>query len=225
MKPTKYALPLLLVVIVAVLAVGSASPAFSYRSWDTGCTDCHTSFTGDESTKPGNVWPEDKHVVHRSAMMDQDVPDSCGACHDQIGDDPLLNSSAGTAELPGLGCMGCHGVDPTPGTENNLWGAGLRLHHANANVGGDGNGLECVTCHPVDPLPMPEDILPAYYGLPTINVLDPCNPGGTENWTSDGLGLDNDGDLDYDADDSACTSIFADGFESDDTSAWSSTVP
>jgi PKD repeat protein len=46
-----------------------------------------------------------------------------------------------------------------------------------------------------------------------VNSKDPCNADGTEDWgtaspfdptTPDGLGLDNDGDLDYDGDDSDC---------------------
>jgi hypothetical protein len=175
------------------------------------------------STKPGNVWPDDKHNVHRSQMMTRINNESCEACHVQVGDDPLLNSSAGYDQLPGLGCMGCHGIDP--GTAEDHWGAGLRLHHTNANVGPDNGGLECANCHGDDPLPMPEDVLPAYYGGANINVLDPCNPNGTENWTSDTLGLDNDGDGVYDVADADCSSIFADGFESSDTSNWSATAP
>lgn len=196
------------------------SPASSYERWGDGCPDCHQDFTNDFSTKPNNTWPDDKHEVHRRDMMNS----LCGTCHVTNGDDPLLNFSGGTGLLPGLGCMGCHGIDPTPGTENNFWGAGLRLHHANANVGEDDSGFECIDCHDDDPLPVPEDVVPAYYGGTGINVFDPCNADGAENWTSDGLGLDNDGDGDYDGADADCP-VFTDGFESGDTAAWSTTLP
>jgi len=222
MRPLTY--HFLILVLFAGAALLLASPSSAYERWANGCPDCHNDFTDSTSTKPGNTWPQSKHTVHNSQMMVRDSPSSCRACHVNTGDNPLLNFSEGYGALPPVGCMGCHGVDPTPGTPNNHWGAGLRLHHANANVGTDDGGMECVDCHEDDPLPLPEDVLPAYYGGANINVLDPCNPNGSENWTSDTLGLDNDGDLDYDGADSDCP-LFTDGFESGDTSNWSTTAP
>jgi hypothetical protein len=110
--------------------------------------------------------------------------------------------------------MGCHE------------GVGLRLHHANADVGTDNNMEVCADCHS-DSAPPGEDTVPAYYGGTNVNVFDPCNADDAENWTPDGLGLDNDGDLDYDAADSDCgeAGFFEDGFESGDTTAWDATVP
>ena len=205
---------------LAALILLASTPAAAYERWGDGCPDCHNDFRDATSTKPGNVWPDDKHDVHRRDMMD----DLCGTCHVQNGDDPLLDFSGGTGVLPGLGCMGCHGVDPDPGNPNDLWGAGLRAHHANAGVGPDDGGMECVDCHDSDPLPIPEDAVPAYYGGFGVNITHPCNQDGSENWTSDGLGLDNDGDGDYDGNDSDCP-LFSDGFESGDTTAWSTTAP
>lgn len=196
-----------IVLLAATLWLGSATEVQAYSRWGNGCTDCHSNFRDSTSTKPGNIWPDDKHDVHRRQMMN----DLCGTCHVTNGDNPLLDSSAGEPGLPGISCMGCHE------------GVGLRLHHANANVGTDNNNEVCADCH-TDSAPPGEDTLPAYYGGTDVNVFDPCNEDGSENWTSDGLGLDNDGDLDYDAADTDCSS-FSDGFESGDTSGWDATVP
>ena len=188
----------LLFLCIALLFVLVASPSAAYQRWGDGCTDCH-DFFDEVSTKPGNVWPDDKHNVHRSQMMTRINNDSCEACHVQVGDDPLLNSSAGYGQLPALGCMGCHGVVPTPGTAEDLWGAGLRLHHASAGVGPDSQNMECLDCHGGDPLPMPEDVLPAYHGWSQYQRRRSLAiRTATENWTTDGLGLDNDGDGAYD---------------------------
>ena len=218
-----------LVFLAALVWLGTPDNASAYARWGDGCTDCHGSFLNSTSTKPNNTWPSSKHNVHRRTIISDTGEDYCGLCHVSNGDDPLLNESRGETGFLAVGCMGCHGVDPDPGTANNLWwGAGLRLHHANANVGTDNGGLSCVDCHDDDPAPLGEDAVPIYYGGTDINVLDPCNGDGSENWTPDGLGLDNDGDLDYDAADSDCSTsaaIFSDGFESGDLSAWSSTVP
>jgi hypothetical protein len=202
------------------LAAGALAPgARAYDYWSAGCRDCHTSFTDTVSVYPGNTWPDDKHNTHRNVMMNG----LCGACHVVNGDDPAMYTSRGETGLPGQGCRGCHGVDPTPGTANFNWGAGLRLHHANAGVGPDNGGLFCVDCHS-DPLPPPERTLPLYYGKTGVNVLSSCNADGSENWTSDGVGLDNDGDLLRDAADPDCP-LFADGFESGNTTRWSTVVP
>jgi len=203
-----------LATIAAVWFV-SAPPVTAYVTWTAGCTDCHSSFLDSTSIKPGNVWPASKHNVHRNQMLDSP---RCGACHTVDGDDPVLNFSRGETGLPGKGCVGCHGVDPDPGNPNAWWGSGLRLHHANSGI------AVCATCHTDDPAPMPEHIQPLYYGVAGVNVHRSCNDDGSENWTSDGLGLDNDGDLAYDGTDANCP-LFADGFESGDTARWSSAIP
>lgn len=107
--------PMIAIWCISAFWLGS-DPARSYERWGDGCPDCHQSFTNDYSTKPGNSWPGDKHNVHRRQMMNN----LCGTCHITTGDDPLLKASGGTGLLPGLSCMGCHGNDPTPGTENNF---------------------------------------------------------------------------------------------------------
>ena len=210
-----------LVFFTLILWLGSAQNVSAYSTWKGGCTDCHSSFKDAGSTKPGNAWLDDKHDVHRRQMM----TNLCGTCHIVNGDNPLLNESRGEPGLAGVSCMGCHGVDPDPSTPNNAWwGAGLRLHHANETVGTDDGDLLCVDCHDDDPAPLGENAVPIYYGGTNVNVYDPCNLDGSENWTTDALGLDNDGDLAYDNLDSDCP-FFGDGFESGDTSNWSLVVP
>lgn len=145
----------------------------------------------------------------------------------------LDDSAGGSSGFESIGCMGCHGVDPDPGNPNEFWGAGLRLHHTNAGVPADGNGKTCVDCHSGDPVPPREDVLPSYYFTPDNNhpdkPTDPCNPapGFPEDFAGMTFALDNDGDLLHDEADPDCGGgeIFTDGFESGDTSAWSSQVP
>ena len=210
-----------IILLATLLSLASVSDVGAYNRWGNGCTDCHSSFKDAASMKPNNIWPDDKHDVHRRQMM----TGLCGTCHVTDGDDPPLNSSRGEPGLSGIGCMGCHGVDPRPDIPNNTWwGAGLRSHHANSNVGLDNGNLACIDCHDDDPSPLGENAVPAYYGGTNVNVFDPCNLDGSENWTPDGLGLDNDGDLVYDNADSDCP-FFGDGFESGDTSTWSLVVP
>ena len=207
--------------LAVLLWIGSAQNVSAYLTWKSGCTDCHSSFKDAGSTKLNNTWLDDKHDVHRRQMM----TNLCGTCHVVNGDDPLLNESRGEPGLAGVSCMGCHGVDPRPDVaDNTWWGSGLRLHHANENVGTDDGGMLCADCHDDDPAPLGENAVPIYYGGTNVNVFDPCNLDGSENWTTDGLGLDNDGDLAYDNLDSDCP-FFGDGFESGDLSAWSLTVP
>jgi hypothetical protein len=108
----------------------------------------------------------------------------------------------------GIGCIGCHGQG-----QNTNAGAGLRLHHTNAGVGpGPSDFLQCVNCH-FDPDPLPENTPPPYYGRDDVDPTDPCNSDGLEDFPGppanppgdeDTVGLDNDGDLLYDAADPDC---------------------
>ncbi len=171
--------------------------AVAFPQYNSGCQSCHQAFTGPTSPK-GTVFPLDsKHEMHRGAnYMNTD----CDLCH-TTGDeqDPFLGSSNGTDNNPGVGCTGCHGRD-YGGTIGNS-GVGLRAHHA--AVGYD----FCYECHTNDPTPLPESVLPTYYGTADTNADDPCNTlaGFLENWSiGDTEGLDNDGDMLYDADDPDC---------------------
>jgi hypothetical protein len=204
---------------VGLLLVGvSGALAFeTYTSDGCGNSQCHGSFKSTTTTKTENTWPDDKHNVHREVMMVKDAvdgvnPDSCVFCHirsPNVNNNPVLNESDGDPafNIPGLGCVGCHGqpIEVSPGVFSSL-GAGLRAHHAakGQTFCGDAG------CHDSDPTPLPESTQPEYYGLPGVNITSPCLAKGTpvngsENFTSDALGLDNDGDDQYEAADSDCS--------------------
>jgi hypothetical protein len=110
------------------------------------------------------------------------VISGCNLCHGNPGDNPKLED-----------CAGCHVQ------------AGLVAHHDNAGAPADTNGLRCINCHP-GLTPDPESAIPPYYVLASSLVKDPCNSGAApgEDFTGDGQGLDNDGDLVYDELDTDC---------------------
>jgi hypothetical protein len=267
----------LIVIGVVILGISGAEGYEKYSKNDdaTNCRACHGDFRSGDYISPvdGLNWGN-LHNIHRNTMLSGD----CDVCH--IGDDRLpvfLNSSDGGNGFQPVGCMGCHGVDPAPGEPNNeWWGAGLRLHHANAGVPPDSDGFTCMSCHGNDPAPLPESTPPSYYFTPDTfhpaKPVDSCNmaPGYSENFAGAVIAIDNDGDLLYDDADSDCVAatptptrtntatwtptrtptvtpaitftpppptpnitptatpipglIFADGFESGNTSAWSAAL-
>jgi len=180
-----------------LLYAASVSLADMYPRYNSGCNNCHGSFTGSTSPK-GTIFPgNSKHTMHRSSS---EMGTNCNLCHTD-GDDrnPFMNLSNGTANTPGLGCVGCHGRDY--GGATGVSGVGLRAHHA-------ANGVTvCAGCHPSDPTPLPESVAPPYYGSVDTNADDPCNngPDFLENWSiGDTDGIDNDGDNVYDTADDDC---------------------
>jgi hypothetical protein len=217
----------------AAILVVWITPAEAYEQWSinadaTNCRECHGDFRDNNYISPvdGENWG-DLHDVHREDMLNDD----CDVCHLDGGRFPvLLDDSAGGTGFQSVGCVGCHGIDPGNGEPD--WGAGLRLHHTNAGVRPDRNNETCVDCHGTLPVPQPEDVLPVYYFTPDAahpnKPTDPCNPAPDhpESFAGLVLGTDNDGDLFYDSADPDCGGImFTDGFESGDTSAWTSQVP
>lgn len=163
------------------LIVFTASNIGAYPSYhgNGNCFQCHPGFD--------NRGP--LHDLHVGAAQ---MTGTCLLCHTSIGDDPSTSSSGAD---PNHGCNGCH------------MGPGLRKHHTDAGAPPDANGLTCVDCHPNDPPPPGEDTLPAYYSRDDVNVKDPCDGetgGPGEDYTGDGEGLDNDGDLLYDSADPDC---------------------
>lgn len=219
---------------IAILLAGRGD-VDAYSQWSiaddaTNCGECHGDFRSDNYISPvdGENWGN-LHDLHREVMLNDD----CAACHLASDEFPVkLNESAGGNGFEPVSCMGCHGVDPNPGTFNTQWGAGLRLHHINAGVRADQDGFTCTsTCHQNDPQPPGEDTLPSYYFLPDAahpnKPTDPCNPapGLPEDFAGLALGMDNDGDLQYDQVDFDCSGLFEDRFESGDTSAWTRAVP
>ncbi|NJD56775.1 MAG: hypothetical protein FIA94_10280 [Nitrospirae bacterium] len=166
---------------------------FAYERYIDGCNSCHGSFLSTTVDKHGSTWPSNLHNVHRNSMLNG----VCGACH--LGSPSSQNAytfqSSGTGGL-NLGCSGCHGNN----YNGVILGVGLRKHHAGAGVS------VCSGCH-TDPAPRPENVKPPYYGLAGVNVKDPLNADGSENWSDDGQGLDNDGNGLYDQNDPAASTI------------------
>ena len=178
-----------ILVLGMVVVIPVSAPGYEQYSGSPSCDDCHPGFKNGDPL----------HEMHQGNSQ---MTNNCTLCHTSIGDNPFTYQS-GDAE--GQGCRGCHGVDN--GTTFG-WGAGLRMHHANAGAPADSDGLFCVDCHGGDPAPSPENTLPVYYSRSDVNVNDPCvvaSGSGGEDWDGSGLGLDNDGDLDYEDSDVDCT--------------------
>lgn len=107
------------------------------------------------------------------------------------------------------GCVGCHGRLEDGGNDgiSSGYGAGLRQRHNNSGIG------SCAGCHtdsnPINYTPVGEHVKPPYFGTADTNADMSCNPDliaqTNENWTvGDFVGLDNDGDLSFDFNDSDC---------------------
>jgi len=172
-----------LLALALVRDVSQAYPDYS------GCATCHGAFNDSTSPK-GTVFPSSsKHEMHRASTS---MATACTLCHMTPGSVPVSTFlSGGTANNPGLGCVGCH------------LGPGLREHH---NI----NGItECYDCHTYE-APAPESAFPVYYGTVDTKANNPGNvdpvANTNENWSVDSfLGLDNDGNNLYDAADFAIT--------------------
>jgi len=207
-----------LAIAAAVVFWGGESPAYQFYSDDTNdqgqCAQCHTGFRDNanySSAAEGFAWGDSLHNVH---LNNTDIDSSCDNCHGGSGTSGrtvnIRSSAAAKDGLNAISCMGCHGrledanaLGVGPG-----WGAGLRQHHYNAGI------MTCVGCHgdsnPASFTVAGEDVMPAWYSSTTNTTvdltLDPCNAELEEDFSGDpsNLGLDNDGDLDYDLADSDC---------------------
>ena len=197
--------------LAAALAV-IATVALAYDQYSTSkttgnCATCHGDFRASPYTSKvdGSNWGNDMHDVHRNTMLGSD----CNTCHYSSRFPTYLGRSPGGNGLAGYSCAGCHGrsQDGT-GTGTEGFGAGLRQRHWRAGQ------TVCVNCHadsnPADKTPVGENILPPYYASPgTGHTIpnDPCNPPPSyvENYAGSLLGLDNDGDGTFDAQDPQCT--------------------
>ncbi len=197
-------LQVMLTVMIILLLMPVDTQA--YERYNDGCQDCHGEFTDSTSPK-GSIIVPNKHDMHRAGSA---MATDCDLCHTTgDGRNPYLGSSNGTSNNPGLGCSGCHGRDVDMGLDDisSGRGAGLRQHHWTAGE------TICGDCHTdVDPSMntlMGEFVVPTYYGTADTNVDQPCNDVAqanlNENWTiSDFIGLDTDGDHNYDGDDPDC---------------------
>ena len=189
-----------LLLAFAMMAGGGlfATDSHAYQRYNggsgTGCQTCHGAFTDSTSPKGTNFGAAgSKHDMHRSSSF---MGTACGLCHVVTGDNPLMNSSAGSGSVVGVGCTGCHNA------------AGLRQHHRVTGAS------QCSGCHASPEVPPAENTNPPYYGTSATKANNACNPVATallnENWSvGDFEGLDNDGDNLYDTSDPDCTSVTA----------------
>ena len=200
------------VIVVSNLG-GGAAHAFTQYSQNGDATNCaqsgcHGDFRASNYMSPsdGMDWGN-LHNLHRFDMLSGD----CDACH--IGSNRLpvnLASSEGGDGLSAIGCMGCHGRNAdnsggNPSSPDGL-GAGLRQHHHNAGT------TICANCHddadPANYTPVDEPTLPDYYENPGANhpamPVASCNNDTSENFAGSADGLDNDGNGDYDMNDTVC---------------------
>ncbi len=177
--------------LIVVCAMGGGTAA-AYETYKSGCDDCHGSFDSGLSRRGQTIRFDSKHDMHR--LGNGGMQTTCQLCHIASNPDEgevFIGRSLGTANNSGLGCTGCHSAP------------GLRAHHANSGIS------SCANCHRNDPAPDPENVARPYYGTADTLVDGPCNADATEslneNWTvGDFIGLDNDGDGLYDADDPDC---------------------
>jgi len=204
------ALAALALIALAVSAIGGSSwsTAFAWEQYSTNgtdnCASCHGGFRDASyvSNSDGVAWGTSLHNGHRSSMLSSD----CDVCHSASGTFPVrLASSAGGTGFAAISCNGCHGrAEPAAGGA--VKAAGLRQHHYRAGETG------CVSCHsdanPANFTVAPESVKPPYYFTPDAahadKPTDPCNGNGSESLVAPSRGLDNDGDLVYDAADADC---------------------
>ncbi len=206
-------------ILLAFLMAGlGADRAEAYEEYSvnrdaTNCRTCHGNFRTSPYTSKvdGQSWADDLHDVHRNTMLGGD----CNVCHGSSGEFPVLLASAagGSGGIANLSCTGCHGrsQDGT-GTGTVGYGAGLRQLHWRGAV------VVCANCHtdsnPANKIPAGENVKPPYYannGGHTAIPTDPCNasPTFTENFKATTLGLDNDGNGQFDMADAACSPAVA----------------
>lgn len=170
------------------------------------CRPCHGEFrdVSHFANTDGAEWTPDLHDVHRNLMLAGD----CSTCHTGSDRFPVfVGSSDGGTGLPGISCLGCHGREGDIGHDAISSGraAGLNQHHFRAGV------TECAQCHtdadPADYTPVAEFVPPAYYFVP--DAAHPDKPANActfaELFVSPLRGLDNDGDLLYEAADPDCS--------------------
>jgi hypothetical protein len=219
---------ILTIVVFAVTAmVAENQDAFAYQYWSNGvndqgqCAGCHGAFReGDYfSNSEGIFWGDNLHAIHLANTDVESSPNGgCGSCHDGAGVEgrqvDLSRSAVAKDGVNAVSCMGCHGRfedENTLSIFGNGWGAGLRQQHEGSTNPLVGPG-SCAGCHsdnsPASFTTAPESTMPPWYASVTntsINMtMDPCSADGQEDFSSNGSGLDNDGDGNEDGLDSDC---------------------
>ena len=156
-----------------VLIAALWTPSASANQFFDGCAGCHASLAGKG---PGH----DSHANLSNGV--------CESCH-------MNGGSTGRKDPPLANCVRCHGrdADGSPSADFTAGlGRGLRQHHVTVGAAACGN------CH-ADTVnattgSAPENILPSFYSQALGGAgLDPCD-GSEENFASNSISLDNDGD-------------------------------
>jgi len=196
--------------LVVLVAAGTTRPAGAYQQYSTNqadnCAACHGDFraSGYVSNADGAAWAggASLHNGHRTNMLSGD----CNVCHSGSSRFPvLLKTSTGGTGMAAISCLGCHGrAEPAAGGA--VKAAGLRQHHYRSGV------TQCLSCHsdsnPANFTVAAESVKPPYYFTPDAahpnKPTDPCNGNASESLVAGPLGLDNDGDADYDGADGDC---------------------
>lgn len=190
-----------LAVAAFLLAMGPTQ-ADAYDTWSvakdlTNCRACHGDFRGPNyvSANDSVAWNTDLHGGHQT-LVNRD----CDFCHGATRFPVILTTST-----RGLGCAECHArFEPNAGGKNVA--SGLRQHHDRSGV------TVCRSCHTdSDPSVFRtagESELPPFYRTADaaypLKPRNACNTDGTESSPAPPRGLDNDGDLAYDAADGDC---------------------
>ena len=209
--------------LAGLVLLAGVARVHAYPMYDdgagNGCVSCHPQYFDD----PGSPTPFGS--LHAAHLTKFDIINTlkCGQCHMNPagGDVPVYTYTS----AEGFGCAGCHGQNygetiPTgKGFQNegqpkaSAYGLRKALDDLFA-VMYPSDPAPCGTCHfagsPVtgDPSPapalFPETVQPPYYGHPELNNLNnPCS-AAEESWDGVSAHLDNDGNGQANAADSAC---------------------
>ena len=192
--------------IIALVALATWAPqSEAYNNWNDGCDNCHGDFfagsypsntaqdpatwtSGVDTGAPGEAGSLHQGHIEFSGGV-------CDSCHGSF--PPNIGGPSGDGFKS---CVGCHGREEDSNTADLNIGSGLRQHHTNST---DFAG-NCGGCHsdnnPATFTPVGEEVPPARYAS---LAWVPCNANGSETQFGS-LGLDNDGDLDYDEADQDC---------------------
>ena len=196
--------------LVATLYLLFSPPASAYDQYSVdgvsgNCADCHGDFREADyvSAHDGKAWNTSLHDGHRTAMLSGD----CSTCHFSQRFPVHLGSSAGGTGFAAISCLGCHGRAETA-AGGAVKGSGLRQHHFRKGVTQCGDSGCHTDANPAGFAVVAESVKPPYYLTPDADhpdkPTDPCNANGSESAVAPSAGLDNDGDLLYDAGDGDC---------------------
>ena len=169
-----------------VLILFFATTAWGFQGFNESgsgvpsCSTCHTAFASGQG----------QHGAHAG------LASGCNDCHGgSFNNNPPLDN-----------CVQCHGraEDAGSDSEGSGIGRGLRLHHVTMGA------AACDSCHSDarSPTDVGENVLPSFYAAAGAAGLDSCD-GSEEQFGSQTISLDNDGDGLTDGNDPDCATNVA----------------